>query len=209
MSICQQFEGIRLPTQSSRVVRMLLPHIHLPMRAPGQGVPIQAQDPSPPRSPLVSRPTRDYALPRQPLRHHRGIRYSETRHLRYSCRQTLPTDQCHTLLIHSPTLLRPWRCFHTRSGFPIRMFPSLSECRMKAQRLRLRPFWLASTPPRLQRAKFYQAGTHLCPAHNCQLPRSIALNLWQEPQQRRSMVLLELFGWALLCSGRRLSHSRS
>ena len=177
MSICQQFEGIRLPTQSSRVARMLLPHIHLPMHALAQGDPIQVQDPSRLRSRLVSRPTREHPLQRQPSRHRRGIRYSETRHLHYSCRLTLPTDQCHTLLIHSPTLLRPWRCLHTRSGFPIRLFPSQFECRMKAQRLRLQPSWLASTQPRLQRAKFFQVGTHLCPAHSSQSLRSTAVNL--------------------------------
>ena len=177
MSICQQSEGIRLPTQSSRVARMLLPHTHLPMHALVQGVPIQVQDPSRLRSRLVSRLARDYALQRQPSRHRRGIRYSETRHLHYSCRLTLPTDQCHTLLIHSPMPLRLLRCFHMKSGFPIRLFRSQFEYQMKAQRLHLTLFWLASTPPRLQRAKFYQAGTRLCPAHNYQSPRSTAVNL--------------------------------
>ena len=191
MSICQQSEGIRLPTQSSRVARTLLLHTRLPMHALAQGVPIQVQDPSPPRSRLVSRPAREYAPLRRPLRHRRGIRYSESRHLSYSCRLTLPTVRCHTLPNHWPMLLQPWQCLRTRSGFPNRMFQWPFECRMKAQRLHLTLFLLVSTLPRLQRAKFYQVGTHLCPAHNYQSPRSTALNLWQEPQRRSSMMLLE------------------
>jgi len=140
MSICQQFEGIRLPTQSSRVARMLLPHIHLPMHALARGDPIQVQDPSRLRSRLVSRPTREHALPRQPLRHRRGIRYSESHCLNYSYRLTLPTGQCHTLPTQLPMPLPPWQCLHTRSGFPIQMFPLHSERQTKAQRPRLRLF---------------------------------------------------------------------